>query len=93
MPPVAAGALESVRCRKHSELREHHQERARSQATTNGGRYPGNAVGHTHRSCLVGDPVLCKQASDDLHNHGIYVQPINYPHPGHRESRFTPAWR
>jgi 5-aminolevulinate synthase len=29
---------------------------------------------------MVGDPVLCKQVTDDLIDRsGIYVQPINYP--------------
>ena len=81
-PPVAAGALESVRyVREHSELREHHQERAATlkRRLMEGGIPVMPSVTHIV-PVLVGDPVLCKQASDDLlYNHGIYVQPINYP--------------
>jgi len=97
MPPaVAAGALESVRyVKEHNELREQHQERAATlkQRLTDAGIPVMPSVTHIV-PVLVGDPVLCKQASDDLlYEHGIYVQPINYPTVprGTERLRFTPT--
>jgi 5-aminolevulinate synthase len=96
MPPaVAAAALASIRyLKEHNEIRERHQERA----ATLKRRFidAGIAVmpSTTHIVPVpVGDPVLCKQASDELlEKHKIYVQPINYPtvERGTERLRFTP---
>ena len=97
MPPaVAAGALTSVKhVKAHPELRSQHQERAAKLKSMleNAGIPFMPSVTHIV-PVLVGDPVLCKQASDELlYNHGIYVQPINYPTVprGTERLRFTPT--
>ena len=95
-PAVAAGALASVRyVKEHNELRIKHQERANKLKTLflDAGIPVMPAATHIV-PVLVGDPVLCKQASDELlYNHRIYVQPINYPtvSRGTERLRFTPT--
>jgi 5-aminolevulinate synthase len=94
-PHVAAGALTSIRHLKASQIeRERHQERAaalRRRLAAAGLPVQG---GESHIvPVLVGEPTLCKQASDELLNrHGVYVQPINYPTVprGQERLRFTP---
>ncbi len=97
MPPaVAAAARTNVNYLKtHNELRERHQERAATlkQRLSNAGIPVMDSVSHIV-PVLVGDAVLCKQASDDLmERHNIYVQPINYPtvERGKERLRFTPT--
>ncbi len=97
MPPaVAAGALTSVKhVKAHPELRSQHQERAAKLKSMLGNAGIPFMPSVTHIvPVLVGDPVLCKQASDELlYNHSIYVQPINYPTVprGTERLRFTPT--
>lgn len=95
-PPVVAAALENVRyVRTHNELRVRHQERAQAL------KLRLTAVGlpvmpsSTHIvPVFVGDPVLCKRATDILlEQHGVYIQPINYPTvpKGTERLRITPT--
>jgi 5-aminolevulinate synthase len=97
MPPaVAAAALASIRHLKtHDSLRLCHQERAATlKRRMREARLPVlPSVSHIV-PLLVGDPVLCKQASDELlFGYGLYVQPINYPTVprGSERLRFTPT--
>jgi 5-aminolevulinate synthase len=95
-PAVAAGALASIRFLKnHNEIRERHQERAATlkRRLTAAGIPLLPSVCHIV-PVMVGDAVLCKQASDDLlRRHNIYVQPINYPTvpKGTERLRITPT--
>jgi 5-aminolevulinate synthase len=95
-PAVAAGALETVRFLKaHPELRERHQERAATlKRRLTEARLPVMPSQSHIVPVVVGDPVLCKQASDALlDRHAIYVQPINYPtvERGTERLRLTPT--
>ncbi|MFI4936253.1 MAG: 5-aminolevulinate synthase [Caulobacterales bacterium] len=95
-PALTAGALASIRwLRAHNEVRELHQERAESlkRRFKNAGLPVMPSVSHIV-PLLVGDPVHCKMVSDMLlADHGVYVQPINYPTVprGTERLRFTPT--
>ena len=95
-PALTAGAAASVRwLKQHNEVREHHQERAATLKAMfrDAGLPVMPSVSHIV-PVLVGDPVHCKMVSDMLlSDHGIYVQPINYPTVprGTERLRFTPT--
>ncbi len=97
LPPVlTAGALASIRwLRANDDIRRRHQERAAALKArmTAAGLPVMPSVCHIV-PLLVGDPVHCKLVSDILlEDHGVYVQPINYPTVprGTERLRFTPT--
>jgi len=96
-PVMAAGAIASIRyLMDHNELRELHQERAETLRHL----FAENNIEIHPNSCthilpvMVRDAKKCKQISDRLLNeHGLYVQPINYPtvDVGKERLRITPT--
>jgi 5-aminolevulinate synthase len=95
-PAICSAAAAAIRHLKSSTWeRERHQERAaRTKASLIAAGLPV-MVSSTHIvPVFVGNPERCKQASDMLlHDHGIYIQPINYPTvpKGMERLRITPS--
>ncbi|MEE4212648.1 MAG: 5-aminolevulinate synthase [Parvularcula sp.] len=95
-PVLVAGALKSVQILKRSQmLRALHQKRAAQLKEAFIERGLPVMLSESHIVPLfVGDPVHCKAVSDRLlTEHGVYVQPINYPTvpKGTERLRFSPT--
>jgi 5-aminolevulinate synthase len=95
-PAVCAAATAAIRHLKTSQWeRDRHQDRAaRTKAVLAAAGLPV-MMSDTHIvPVFVGDPELCKAASDLLlEEHAIYIQPINYPTvpKGAERLRITPS--
>jgi 5-aminolevulinate synthase len=95
-PAICAAASAAIRHLKTSSFeRDRHQERAaRVKAVLNAACLPV-MPSETHIvPVFVGDPEKCKEATDILlAEHGIYIQPINYPTvpKGAERLRITPS--
>ncbi len=95
-PAICAAAAAAIRHLKASSYeRDRHQERAaRVKAVLSAAGIPV-MMNDTHIvPVFVGDPEKCKEATDLLlSEHGIYIQPINYPTvpKGTERLRITPS--
>ena len=95
-PAICSAATAAIRHLKTSNWeRERHQDRAaRVKAILNAAGLPVMSNDTHIVPLFVGDPEKCKQASDMLlEEHGIYIQPINYPTvaKGTERLRITPS--
>ena len=96
-PVLCAGALASIKYLKdHNELREQHQDIAakfKTKLQEAGVEVLDNACTHIV-PVMIRDAKKCKSISDRLlDEHGIFVQPINYPTVavGEERLRFAPT--
>jgi 5-aminolevulinate synthase len=95
-PAIAAAAAASVRHLKRSgdERVAHQRQVARTKAALAAAGLPVMDTPTHIVPLMVGDPELCKAASDLLlERHGLYIQPINYPTVprGTERLRITPS--
>ncbi len=95
-PALAAGAVVSIKhlMQSSQEREQQHRNAAKLKDKLKAAGIPILDTETHIVPVMVGDPVLCKQAADKLlHDHAIYVQPINFPTVarGTERLRFTPG--
>src|SRR5512146_684343 len=95
-PAICAAATAAIRHLKTSQWeRERQQDRAKRVKSALAAAELPVMLSHTHVvPVAIGDPAKCKAASDLLlSEHGVYIQPINYPTVprGMERLRVTPS--